>query len=319
MGWFRERRIQAHELDVVNSLVLQGRPVYASGYPGAGYKGETYFVNNVQGNSGNAGNSWNNAMDEFSTAVTAWEAYRATLTTNDQNVRGTIYIQGTATPYAAITALPSYCDVIGIGADPGGNGAGIVRIGADTGSGGGLTGTSSARGLYLANIQFQAGVSNYPFQLADIFRSVLENVVFASNGSPGGAPAVGFEVDRAGGLKMLDCNWLNQSSIGNDFDIGFSVTGTHFHRCKINDCHITGADAALQIAATTINGYHSEFKDCYMGWGSETCAIGINELATVGHIIYRRCDLFATDPILLTHNAANRAIGCMSADGFVIT
>jgi len=91
--------------------------VGAGGYPGVGYMGKQYFVNNIDGASGNGGENWDDAMDEFSTAVTAWEAYRAGLKTNNQNVRGQIFIQGTGTAYSAITALPSYCDVYGYGRD----------------------------------------------------------------------------------------------------------------------------------------------------------------------------------------------------------
>ncbi|HEB26367.1 MAG TPA: hypothetical protein ENI05_01140 [Porticoccus sp.] len=298
-----------------------GQAVY--GYPGGDYPGRQYYVNNITGSSGGDGSDWENAMDEVSTAITAAEAYRISAVfpnSTNQYIRNQIFAQGTGTPYSEITALPSYCDLIGLGADPFGNGAGIARIGADTGTGeNGLSGTSSVRGLRMRGFQFQAGNGGYAFQMSNIFRSRIEHCVFATNGSPAGAPAVGFEIAIGSGLVMDDCHWLNQSSITNSNDVGFSVTGTHFHGCKVTNCNISGADAALQIGSTVINGYNSEFVNCFFGWGSETCAIGIDDNATVGHIIYRRCDIFATDPIELTHNAANRAIGCMSADGFVIT
>ena len=92
-----------------------GQPVASQGYPGDytytadnldGAK--TYYVNNITGSSTNDGLSWKNAMDQVSTAVTASEAHRATLTTNNGNVRNTIYVQGTKTAYTLITALPLY-------------------------------------------------------------------------------------------------------------------------------------------------------------------------------------------------------------------
>lgn len=319
MGWFKEKKARFHRVDVVNSLMLQGVEMTPPGYPGANYLGRDYYVNNVSGSSANAGLDWGSAMGEVSTAITASEAHRAALATNNQNVRNRIFVQGTATPYTAITALPSYCDLIGIGAGPQGNGAGIVRIGADTGSGGGLTGTSSARGLYLANIQFQAGVSNYPFQMSNIFRSTIENCVFASNGSPGGAPAVGFEVAIGGGLTMRDCLWLNQSSAGNGCDTGFSVTGTHFHGCTIENCRIHGADQAVLIASTCVNGWDSRFRGCEFGFGSETCAIGVNDDATTGYIMYIGCFSQATTDYDLENDATGRVCGCLAANGYVVT
>ena len=38
-----------------------------------------YFVDNINGDAGNDGLSWNTAFAWVSTAITAWEAYRATL------------------------------------------------------------------------------------------------------------------------------------------------------------------------------------------------------------------------------------------------
>ena len=318
MGWFRQNKAKIRTLDVLNELTIEGRPVYASGYPGKGYKGRDYFVNNVQGNSGNSGKSWNNAIDEFSTAVTASAAYLATLTTLDQNVRNRIFIQGTGTPYSAITALPSYCDVIGIGADPRGNGAGIVRIGADTGTGeSGLSGTSSVRGLHMYNVQFQAGNGGYAFQMSNIFRSRIHDCVFATNGSPAGAPAAGFEIAIGSGLWMHDCNWLNQSSAGNGADVGFDVTGTHFHGCIIERCNIHGADAAFRLASTTVNGWDSYVDRCRFGFGSETCTIAVDDNATAGYAVFTNCYSAASTDYSMVHNGAERVVECYAANALV--
>ena len=70
--------------------------------------GRTYYVNNITGASTNGGLSWNNAMDEISTAITASEVYRQLQGTNNNDyVRNTIVVMGTATPYTSLTALPS--------------------------------------------------------------------------------------------------------------------------------------------------------------------------------------------------------------------
>lgn len=287
--------------------LVDGQAVY--GYPGGDYSGRQYYVNNITGSSGGDGSDWENAMDEVSTAITASAAYLATYPdSTNWYIRNQIFVQGTGTPYSEITALPSYCDMIGIGADARRNGAGVVRIGEDTGSGGGLTGTTAARGLSIHNIQFQAGVSNYPFQAADLFGVTLSNVTFASNGSPGGNPTAGFDIGRASGLVMKNCHWMNQSSKDGGPTTGFNVTSTHFHNCWIENCFITGVDAGIAIAAECVNGWGSQFKDCYIGWGGETCAIGVDDNATDGHIIYRDCSVFATDEYDLAHNGTGRII-----------
>jgi len=278
-------------------------------------EGRTYFVNNISGSSSNDGLSWDKAMDEISTAITAAEAYRVLKggTTNDY-IRNKIVVQGTGTPYTALTSLPSYCDIIGIGADPSGNGAGIPRIGADSGISEGVLATATARGVNFYNLQFQAGVGGYAFKGTNLFRSRFENCVFATNGSPGGAPAAGFEMGNAGGVVFKDCLQLNQSSIANQFTIGFNITGTHFHGCRVENCLI-GGDTGVKIAAECVNAWSSWFKNCYIGQLSETCAIGVDDNATTGHIIYAGCFVQATTPFDLVNNA-NRIIGCTVTNAF---
>ncbi|KKL18890.1 hypothetical protein LCGC14_2470980, partial [marine sediment metagenome] len=98
-----------------------------TGWPGPG-AGTTYYVNNITGSSTADGLSWNSAVDQVSTAVTLSEASRLIhpgTTTNDY-IMNTIIVQGTGTAYTAVAALPSYARVIGLGADPRGNGAGIA-------------------------------------------------------------------------------------------------------------------------------------------------------------------------------------------------
>lgn len=293
------------------SDLADGDAVY--GYPGE-YEGEVYFVNNITGSSSNSGLTWDDAMDQVSTAITASEAFRALRVSNNQNIRNRIYVQGTATAYSALTALPSYCDIIGIGADPHGNGAGIARIGADSGTSEGVLATASVRGLNCYNLQFQAGVGGYAFKGTNLFRSRFENCVFTSNGSPGGAPAAGFEMGIMGGVVIKDCTWNNQSSVANQHTVGINITSTHFHGCRVENCVING-DVGVAIDATCVNGWASWFKDCYIGVGSETCSIGVDDNATAGHILYVGCFVQATDAFDLVHNA-NRIIGCTSTNAF---
>jgi len=275
--------------------------------------GRTYYVNNITGSSTNDGLSWNNPMDEVSTAITASEAYRQLQGTDTNDyIRNRIIVQGTGTAYTAITSLPSYCDIIGLGADCFGNGVGIARIGADTGVSDGVDATAAARGINFYNIQFQAGVSGYAFRGTSLFRSSFNHCCFATNGSPGGAPAAGVDLDIAGGVNWYDCLWNNQSSTGNQFALGMTITGTHFHGCKVEGCYI-GGDKGVYIEASVINGWGSWFKDCYIGQLSETCSIGVDDDATTGHIIYANCWVQATAGFDLEDNT-DRIIGCYEAN-----
>jgi len=284
----------------------------ATGFGDIPVVGRTYHVNNITGSSSNDGLRWGNAVDEPSTAITLAEAYRATQAANNQNVRNRILVQGTATAYTAITSLPSYCDIIGIGADPFGNGAGIARIGADTGTSDGVDATAAARGVNFHNIQFQAGNGGYAFRGTSLFRSNFVHCCFATNGSPGGAPAAGLDLDIAGGVNWYDCLWNNQSSVDNQFTLGFTITGTHFHGCKVKGCYI-GGDKGVYIEASVVNGWGSWFKDCYIGQLSETCSIGVDDDATTGHIIYANCWVQATTGFDLEDNT-DRIIGCYEAN-----
>ncbi len=289
-----------------------------AGYPGEGYTGTQYYVNNITGNSAFSGLSWKEPFAQVSQAVTASEAQRLLqgTSTNDY-VRNQIFVQGTGTAYTSLTELPHYCDLIGVGADPHGNGAGIARIGADTGTGeNGVLEDASVRGLNVYNIQFQAGNGGYAFKGTNLFRSVFRNVVFATNGSPAGAPAAGFEMGICGGVVFRDCLWANQSSIGNMCDVGINITGTHFHTSLVENCYIGGADAGVAIAAGTINGYNSVFRNNMIGWGSETCAIGVDDNATAGHIMYTGNFIAATTDGTLINNGALRWIGNFAANGF---
>jgi hypothetical protein len=143
--------------------------------------GKTYYVNNITGSSSADGLSWDGAFDQVSTAITASEASRLIhvgTTTNDY-IRNTIVVQGTGTAYASLTALPSYCDMIGLGADPRGNGTGIARIGpdADTTPSDGIN-ADAARGLNMYNIQVQAASAKYGMDIDKAYRCLFENMAF---------------------------------------------------------------------------------------------------------------------------------------------
>src|SRR3972149_5245751 len=177
-----------------------------------------YFVDNVNGSASNDGLTWATAFAQISTAITAWEAWRA-LQANIYG-KGTIYVRGTGTAYTALAALPSYCDIIGVGAESNGNGTGIVMIGADGADG--IAGT--ARGLGLYNLQIISGGAFWCADFVSLFRSHIENCCFqakdhATNGG------IRFSAS-SGGNKILDNHWTGSGNVIHV--VGMQVQGGKF-------------------------------------------------------------------------------------------
>jgi hypothetical protein len=321
MGW------KEKSMTTFGDQVFQfgGQAVASDGYPGdyaytaAQTEGaRTYYVNNITGSTNYDGLSWRWPKAEVSQAITASEAHRATLTTNNQDVRNRIFVQGTATAYAALTALPLHCDLIGIGDHPYGNGDGIVRIGADSGVDvGGAICTATVRGLHVENIQFQMGGNSYAMQFANVFRSSFKRCGFFTSGSPAGTPAAGFRVTgAAGGLLIEDCHWGSNSNATNFATIGLHADGTYWHNCIVRDCYIAG-DTGVKIDSTCINTFGSIFRNNYIGYGGETCNIGVDDDDTDGHTIYAGNYIFATTALDLENNGSGRAVGNFAANDFV--
>ena len=278
------------------------------------YPVKNYFVDNQIGTSGD-GSLWKNAFSEPSEAITAWEAWR--LLQDNVVGRGRIYIRGTNDAYAALSALPSYCDMIGVGADPRGHGAGIARIGLDTGVAGGIIVAGTARGLNMANLQLNAGNGSYPFKITNIFRSRFFNCAFGTSGVlTGAAPAVGFEVDKAGGLVIDNCHWINNSSKLYGPVIGMNITGTHFNSCLVKNSFITGVDFGVVVAAGCVFGYNSVFRDNFIGEAGQVCAVGVDDKATDGWIQYINNYVAATAAGQLANNGTMRWIANKSSNGF---
>ena len=290
-------------------------------YPANNREGaKTYYVNNIMGASTNDGLSWKNAFAQVSQAITASEAHRATLTTNNQYIRNRIYVQGTKTAYTKLTALPLYCDIIGIGADTRGTNDGVPRIGSDTVAESGCVISTTVRGLYVKNIQFQAGINKYPFQCTNMFRSTFEDCSFMTNGAATGNPAIGFRVAGGiGSVTMRRCFFGSSCSIDTEPDIGISIEGTHFHNCLFEDNHICGKTAGVKIASACTTNWGSMFKNNVVGDASQTMAIGFDDDSTGGqaHIIYAGNYIKATAALDLETDGAARAIGNMAANAFV--
>ena len=218
----------------------------ASGYPGAGYLGRDYYVNNITGASGNDGSSWDSAMDQVTTAITASELYRLAQATNNTFVRNRIIVQGTATLYSALTALPNWTDVIGIGADPRGNGSGICRIGATSATDGatGSGGSTDMRGTNWYNIQFNTGGNYYAFHAPVAYRCRWENCTFGT-ADVGAACYGGLFIVSGSGVVIKNCSTITHSTgycvdglkIGAD---GGTSSG-NFNQCLVEDSMFYGS------------------------------------------------------------------------------
>lgn len=291
-------------------------------------QGRTFYVNNITGGSTNGGQSWGDAMDQVSTAVTAADAYLATHTANNRFVLNNIMVQGTATAYTGVTALANYSRLIGVGANPYGNGAGIPRLGADamTGTGQyGLLTTTTIRGLYTSGIQWQCNFNGDCFQVQHMFRSTIEDSAFYVAGGTIGTIQNGFRsTGSMGGLVMRDCLWGTNASRAAIMVNGMYIGGTTFMMCHIEDCRIAGSSTGVYVISTCVNGQGSVFKNCYIGdLGNAACAIGIDDNSTAtdatgGNISYQGCYLNATDPIEPSQDAS-RFIGCIAANAMVQT
>ena len=292
-----------------------------TGMPGTG-EGRTYYVNNITGNASADGLSWNSAVKEVSDAITLSEASRIIHPgdSNNDYIRNTIVVQGTGTAYTKLTALPLYCDIIGIGANVRGTNQGVPRIGSDTVAESGCVVTETVRGLGVYNMQFQAGINEYCLSIASMFRSEFINCSFMTHGAATGNPTAAIYSSAAlGSVIFRDCFIGSSGSIDTEPDIGMKIEGTHFHNCLVENCYIVGLQG-VTIASTVVATRGSIFKNNYIGDGSQTMSICVNDDCEggVAHIVYAGNYLQASGLALdLGNEGAGRAIGNYEINGFV--
>jgi hypothetical protein len=264
-----------------------------------------YYVDNVNGLAGNDGLTPATAFAQVSQAITAWEAYRVTLA--NVYARGAIYVFGTGTAYAALTALPNYCDIIGVGANPNGNGTGIVIIGADGADG--IAGT--ARGLGLYNLQIVSGGAFWCCDFVNLFRSTIENCAFQTkdHASDGGIRFTG----ASGGVTIRKCHWLGSGNV--IAAVGMQVSGANFNDCLIEECEIHGTTAGVLIDDTCSTGQNGTaadntvFKNNVIGDLGRGCAKGVDDNEVSGMITYVGNYITATDAMEMTNRGTVRCIG----------
>ena len=264
-----------------------------------------YFVDNVNGAAGAAGDSWNHALAQIAPAIVLWEAFRAAQ--GNAYGRGVIWVRGTGTAYTALAALPSYCDIIGVGSNPNGNGTGIVMIGANGADG--IAGT--ARGLGLYNLQIISGGAFWCADFVSLFRSIIENCGFQTltAASDGG---VRFSA-ASGGVTIRNCHWLGSGNV--IAKVGLEVDGSNFNDCLIENCEIHGTTAGVLIADTCSTGQNGTaadntvFKNNVIGDLGRGCAKGVDDNEVSGMITYVGNYITATDAMELTDRGTVRAIG----------
>jgi hypothetical protein len=217
----------------------------------------TYYVNNITGASGNNGLSWAKAFDQVDTAITAGEAYIDTYATNNQYCRYRIIIQGTATAYEAISAFPNYCDVIGIGADPRGNGAGIARL---DGAGAADAAAGTCRGVNWYNLQFTGSGNYYAMDVATSFRSRWENCAFVN------CAYGGMRIVTGGGLVIRDCHFGGDTTTpATGLYIGSGSHNGNFNQCLVENNMIYGSTNGVLIDTYLNDGTRFHNNTIYGG------------------------------------------------------
>ncbi|MGA2488787.1 MAG: hypothetical protein ABSF99_01175 [Anaerolineales bacterium] len=205
-----------------------------------------YYVDNVTGNDTTGdGLTWDSAYAQVTKAITAWETFR--LAQTNVYARGAIFIRGTGVTYNYLTALPNYCDVIGVGADPRGNGAGIVVIGSDGAYNGatGVGGTTDMRGTNWYNIQFVSGnASNYAFYAPIAYRCRFENCTFGTTANGAAGPLAGLYIAAGSGTVIKNCSTVaNKGECVSGLKIGDDggVSTKNFSQCLVEDCVWVGS------------------------------------------------------------------------------
>lgn len=268
---------------------------------------KVYHVDNVNGSSSYNGLSRTRPFAEPSQAIAAWEEFRAAQ--DNLYVRGLIKIHGTGTAYAALTALPNYCDMVGVGAEPRGNGTGIPIIGADGADG--IAGT--ARGLGLFNLQFISGGAFWCADFVQLLRSEIAYCAFQTkdHASDGAMRFTG----ASGGLWIHDNHWCGSGLVHPK--VGIQVSGANFDNSKVEHNFIVGTTAGVLVDAGVANGDLTEFRDNHIGDGGRGCVTAIDDNATAGMIMYNKNTVMGTNLICCVNNGAARVHGNVSANGFV--
>jgi len=209
------------------------------GYPGAGYGGKQYFVNNITGASTNDGSDWQHAFAQVDEAIAASEAYRVlpSGTTGDY-IRNQIFIQGTGTAYEVVAvATVNMTDFIGIGAFAWGNGTGVAQI-SGLGAAHAFALSATARGNNFYNIRFDGSGAYNAFDCANLLRTTFVDCFFGGDAITNSSLTTGFYTDGdCGGLLFKHCFFGSDWA---ELTTGINFAGASVGMTEIRDCIFVG-------------------------------------------------------------------------------
>jgi len=270
--------------------------------------GVTYWVDYDLGSATNDGLTPDKPKKLLSAAITASEAYRVAQT--NVYTRNRIMVMGASVAYPAISALPNYCDIIGVGAEPRGNGAGIARIdglaAADAVAG-------SCRGVLFRNLQFKASGAYWCVDLADVFRTIFDNCTFQTGLNATDLDGYLRVTTNAGGLVLKHCHVAGIDTP--QAKVGIQMSGAHFNDCLIEDCVICGTTAGIIIDAGCTIAQSTVVRNNYIGRTyPQNCAKGVDDNATLGGVIYENNRVSANDAFEITEGASWRLLHNMVID-----
>lgn len=270
----------------------------------ADYPGLEYFVDGTISASGD-GLTWSTAFKTLAEAVTAVTTYQATLT--NIYTRCVIHVAGIGTAYAGISTLPQYCDIIGEGATPFGDGTGIAVIGVGTADLDAIAGT--ARGLRLFNLQFRHSGNGWACDFVNLFRSEIGFCAFCASDptlatvhSDGAVRITG----AGGGLYVHDNKCIGANDSWHEY--GLYADGTFLNSSRFERNTWRARLEGIHISAG-VKGDNTEFVNDILNGGQQTLALGVNDVATAGQIIYTGLKISATKSNVLSNLGETRWIG----------
>ena len=241
--------------------------------------GETYYVDNVTGvgSDSNDGLSWSSAVATITQAITLSNAYRA-VTANAQK-RNTIFISG-GVYSETVSALPSRCDIVGIGT-------------ACTGNWTVPTGGRAA-GCHLHGIYWSKSGSTSLVSFTECSSLEIDTCQFYAAASN----AIGIEIIGCAKTYIHDCTLFGN----NNFTHGIKFTSGSCYGCRVE---------RNRIFAQTIGIWVEDATHCQTGvicyniiankhaGGGGQCDIGIDVNGSYPPEVFSNW-VSAVDGILLT-------------------
>jgi hypothetical protein len=285
--------------------------------------GATYFVNNITGAAANDGLTWDTAVAEVSQAITLAEAARLAswggVTLTNHTLRNRIFVQGTGTAYASISSLPSFCDIIGVGANAHGDGSGIPVISGKSADAPAAAFAGTARGLGLYYLQFETSGAKYCLDFVNLFRSEIAFCSFKASDptlatvvTTGGIRFTG----SSGGNYIHDNMWIGGNDSWFTYGIKTDAGVVIFNFNRIENNMIEAETAGIYIAAETVTGDGTSVNDNKFTGGNHVMAVAVDDNATTGRIFYSGNRCGSTDGGQLVNNGAIRWVGNYRINGF---